>query len=1479
MLEIRLLGQFNLRLDDQTVEIPSRPAQSLLAFLILNAGIRHRRERLAGLLWPDIPEEDARRNLRRALWHIRKAIKEQALLQTDDISIAFEASADVWVDTFALTHPIKGDATVEDLTQSVSVYISELLPGFYDEWIVLERERLQVIFEQRMKLLLERLLEARDWDSVLQWGEYWVNQGGAAEPAYQALMQAYAGQGDQSGVARTFQRCVDTLYRVLGVEPSDETRKIYAELSKPGQLHKISDRTPPRQPRPLEAGKREIDQPDGTPVDLLPALNLKPVEQESLGKPPFKGMQYFDEEDAYLFFGREEMAAELINRLGFSGDRKHSGQNLLVIVGASGCGKSSLVRAGLVPAIREILQDEVESSKGKNQPWKIFLMTPRAHPLEVLAAGITKDTESVTAATSLMDDMQREPRSLRMVAHRLSIPFVIVIDQFEELFTQCHNENERRAFIENVLMAAEGGQCKVILTLRADFYAHCAQYDILRSALAENQVFIGPMNALEQRRAIEEPAKQAGVVFESGLVDLILHDAGSEPGALPLLSHALLETWKRRQNNTLTLSGYAESGGVHGAIARTAESVFANLTSGQQRIARSIFLRLTELGEGVSDTRRRASLHELVLRAEDRLDVEQVIDLLAEARLLTVSQEGLEVAHEALIREWPTLRSWLDEDREGLRLHRRLTEAAQSWEELECDPGELFRRARLAQAVEWATAHPEELNDLERDFLAASRVFVEQEAAERETARQREMEAIQRFAESEQQRAEEHARTAYRFRWLAAGLTVLLLTAFVMFGFAIQQRNRVDTQARLATSRELAASSLTNLTVDPERSILLSLQALRTAYTVEAEDSLHQAMQTSRLIRTFPGSNKDVKGAIASIDGKVAAWSINPDGSFLTEVWEKETGDLLYKLPGALAANFWPFPNKLATLVFDKNDKTRFTLWDANTGKEISEVKLDYGLEEAGVGNLNPNWTLMAVPMVDGTTRVYDLATGERLLTIGNPGGLKSRSLAFSPDGKSLVTTVDKTTQMFDISTGKSILTLPSIEYGTDAIKFSRSSNWLAIGMGSTVKVVDVQTGNVLFTLFGHSGYTLGIDTDQENSLIASGGSDNKTFIWDASTGKMLIVLAGHQAAVESVAFIPWQNQLVTAADDGTVRLWNISLEGKGEVAAFGSSGRPFTGIAYSPDGGRVAVSGGYQPANTFDAFTGNSLITFNGPIPNWLGSIAFSPDGKLLASSNGEESVTIWDSATGEKKHTLTKFQNRIGDLAFSPDGTRLATIGYDGLVKLWNPTSGQELLSVRVFSETVELTQNIGIDFSPDGTRFATAGDYQAKIWDARTGKELLALPQMNGRVYSVAFSPDGDRLAIGIQGGNGTSVWDANTGKKIADLTGHQDSVQAILFSRNGKQVITGSADGMVKIWDAASGTELLTLTRQPAQITGIARSPDGTRLAVSIGDGNAGIFYLNINDLIKASQKRLTRWFTPDECRVYLHIDICPSQPWR
>ncbi|MEO5887043.1 MAG: formylglycine-generating enzyme family protein [Anaerolineales bacterium] len=363
----------------------------------------------------------------------------------------------------------------------------------------------------------------------------------------------------------------------------------------------------------------------------------------------------------------------------------------------------------------------------------IHIITPTARPLESLAASLTRGSESVTATSTLMDDMQKEARSLRLYVKKVlsnsgETNLLLVVDQFEEVFTLCKDPVERKAFIENLLSLVDGEHhaAQVILTLRADFYHQCAEYEGLRQALEKHQAYIGAMTQDELREAIIQPAEKNGWDFQPGLVDLVLRDVGTEPGALPLLSHALLETWKRRQGRTLTLQGYHDAGGVKKAITQTAEGVYDHFSPEEQTIARGIFLRLTELGEGVQDTRRRARLDELS-RAADHYAMAKVLKTLIDARLVTTEQDSAEVAHEALIREWGTLRKWLDEDRESLRLHRHLTESAQEWQRRGREVSELYRGARLGQIQEWVKQHGEGLSSLESEFVRASQNVRKQE--------------------------------------------------------------------------------------------------------------------------------------------------------------------------------------------------------------------------------------------------------------------------------------------------------------------------------------------------------------------------------------------------------------------------------------------------------------------------------------------------------------------------------------------------------------------------------------------------------------------------------------------------------------------------------------------------------------------------------------------------------------------------------
>jgi hypothetical protein len=517
---------------------------------------------------------------------------------------------------------------------------------------------------------------------------------------------------------------------------------------------------------------------------------------------PYKGLASFEAQDAEYFFGREELIAELTARL--------AGTRFMAVVGPSGSGKSSVVRAGLLPAVWG-------GALPGSAAWQTLVVTPGAHPLNELAVRLSLLSDDRPA--SVLRDLEGDHRAFELAIRRAfadhpdAVRLLLVIDQFEELFALCRDEGERRQFIDALLYAVEAdqGRAVVVPTIRADFFGRCADYPGLAGRLVDS-VLVGPMREEELRAAIERPAAVVGLRLEPGLAELILDDVAGEPGALPVLSHALFETFGRRRGRTLTLSGYAESGGVAGAIAQTADTVFAQFTPAEKAIARNIFLRLTELGEeGTQDTRRRVAPGELPRTAEEAPTVEALLKTLADARLITTGEDTVEVAHEALIREWPKLRGWLEQDREGLRIHRHLTEAAQEWERLGREEGELYRGARLAAAGEWTQEHAGILNPLEREFLDASRELAEREEAEREAQRQRELKAAQALAAEQEKRAEEQAQAAGRLRQrallLAAASGVAIILAVVAF-LASRQANR---SALLATSRELAGAALTSL--------------------------------------------------------------------------------------------------------------------------------------------------------------------------------------------------------------------------------------------------------------------------------------------------------------------------------------------------------------------------------------------------------------------------------------------------------------------------------------------------------------------------------------------------------------------------------------------------------------------------------------------------------------------------------------------
>jgi WD40 repeat protein/transcriptional regulator with XRE-family HTH domain len=1222
-------------------------------------------------------------------------------------------------------------------------------------------------------------------------------------------------------------------------------------------------------------------------IELAAAVPRETAPAE--GEAPFKGLQFFDEEDAELFFGREGLTSRLVARMkDIISDSLST--RFLAVVGASGSGKSSIVRAGLIPALKRA---------APFSRWLIRALTPTDRPLEALASSLNPQPDSVASAAALMDDLSREPRSAHLAATRLLEKdrstargrehkgVLLVIDQFEELFTLCRDEAERRAFVDNLMTAVSEprGTLFVVLALRADFYNQCAPYPALRESLSTRQEYIGLMNAAELRRAIEEPAVRGGWELEPGLVELLLQDVGAEtghlpePGALPLLSHALLETWRRRQGHKMTVSGYLASGGVRGAIAETADSVFQDeLDEQEQTIARNIFLRLTQLGEGeqTADTRRRTSFDEFFRIPEEAASVQSVLRKLTDARLIITDNHMAEVAHEALIREWPTLRAWLEEDREGLRLHRHLTLATEGWERHARDAGELYRGARLAQAASWAETHVSQLNALEQDFLSASQSLAGQEEAEREAQRQRELNAARELAETQRQ-------AAVQLRKRAIYLLGAFILTLIMAGVALYQGERVrqaavtaQTERRIATARELAAASLNNLLVDPERSILLALKSVSTTRSVdgtilpESLEALHRAIVSSPIRMTLDGHGTKVLSAAYSPDGARLA-TIGDDGTVI--LWDTTTGEELLRLQGTTEPNEFVTTKRVAYSPDGKlliaTNKNQVKIYDPVSGNLVKT--LDGHQTDVTAIAISADGRLIASGALDGSAIIWDADSGRSLFQLSAHTD-PIENLTFSRDGKWLVTSGDDAAmRIWDTSNGNLLQEYADFSGVVFGVTFSPAGGRFAVSDGTihvwqfSVNTTDGQTAiskQELFTIPDAAS-----DTFSPDGSLLAGISGNVIKIWDAATGREALTLNGHTDWVMGLAFSPDGTQLASVSMDGTVKIWSL-LPGAETVAVSSAPASFGTRVAFSSNGTMFATNGGDGSATLWDAQTGESRLTLQGHSMEVL-SVAFSADGTHFATGSLDGTAILWDTATGKKLFTLTAHENGVRDLAFSLDGNLLASGGFDGTAKIWDVETGRLMREIAGHQGLV-----LGVAFSPDGTRLATSStDATAKIWDVKSGELIFTLSGHSSGIRDLAYSPDGSLLATGS--GDGTAIlWNAATGSQVLTLVGHSSGIHSVAFSPDRKYLATGSEDDTAKLWDVGTGAEILTLPGNGAGVTGVAFNPSNGGTTIAVASGITRLFRLNIEDLLALAYSRVTRSFTPAECRRYLHVDQCP-----
>jgi WD40 repeat protein/DNA-binding SARP family transcriptional activator len=1434
MLELRLLGQFDLRLDGDVLDIPSRPAQSLLAFLVLNAGILHRRELLSGMLWPGSTEANARGYLRHALWRIRTAFEAcsrswRDYLQADDIAVRFRRDSPYWLDAHVLLQRKDPSAwTVDQLIAAVSLYRGELLPGFYDEWTILEREHLRALFDHKMELLLERLIDGRRWREVSEWAEYWISRGFVPEPAYRAVLLARAALGDRTGEAESYQRYVVALDRELGLEPTEEMQALHEQL---------------RSDKVLSAARLPPSLEEAQLVDLPPAP----------GDPPFKGLQHFDVSDADLFFGREALTAKLVADL-------RQGTNLLVVVGASGSGKSSLLRAGLVPALKQSgpLADGTLPPAG-NADCLVRIISPTAHPIQSLNGALSLPPCGKGKPPEDGWGPERVPRRIDHLLVACGAPrLLLVVDQFEELFTLCRVERERAAFIESLLAAAGAdSRATIVLALRADFYAHCVAYADLRAALEKHQVCLGPMSAHELRSAIEGPASRGEWQFQPGLVDLLLSDLGGEPGALPLLSHALLETWCRRSGRTLTLKGYAGTGGVRGAIARTAETVYNHrLTEHQQSIARSIFLRLTELGEKTQDTRRRAALSELVPRPQDTAAVEEVLEILAGARLITLAEGSAEVAHEALIREWPTLRQWLDEDRVGIRIHQHLAEAARGWEELGRDPGELYRGSRLAQAQEWAREHADRLNEQERAFLDFSQAQEREQEAEREARQQREVEAAQRLAAAERRRRNV-------LQALAAVLILATALSLVLTAYSVRQRRA----AQEAYSVSLAAHAQRAL---DERDTVTGLALAMTASSID-----RAPLQVQRILLDAaysPGARRrfDVQHLFQGVEGLAMCLDIDPrgesallglaDGTII--LWNMETGEQLQRFAGHLArVNDVTFSPD-GRFALSGGDDAQVILWDISAGQELRRCNGHSGAVRAV--DIGPDGHQavsggLAKASFDepGELILWDLDTCQEIRRFeGHLSGVVAANL--SPDGRTLLassgdaelfTNIGTTDEgstirstyfdllLWDAETGEVLRSFEGMEHDVFTLAIHPGGATALAGSyyNGVASLWNLATGQRMQTLEGegHPVRTLAFSPDGRTAI--SGSSDGSLIAWNLDTGAPIVDLRAHDAALLDAAFTPDGRRALSTSRDGTLILWDLYDAAQVQLLV-GNTSMVYD-VASTSDGKRaLSCSGPGGPATLdlqptaairlWNLETGQELRSMELPFGT-LFQVAVSPDGRTALVSSPEPFVRIVDLESWAEIGRLEGHQGWVSCIEFTPDGRRALSGSPDGSLILWDVASRQIIYRLTARGPGVWA-----LDISPDGrTALCDAGDNSGAIsmilWDLETGKEIRTfvrpdVPEGTG-VSGIAYLPGG-RAAISCESDGFLIEWDLETGKEVRRLGRHRSVRTRVAVSPDGRLALSSGLDGTLMLWDLTTGA-LVRNSGGHGAIFDLALTPDG------------------------------------------------------
>ncbi|MBK8027062.1 MAG: protein kinase [Chloroflexi bacterium] len=1194
---------------------------------------------------------------------------------------------------------------------------------------------------------------------------------------------------------------------------------------------------------------------------------------------PYKGLLPFQSADTQDFFGREKVTARLIRRLAETGDFSR----FLAIVGPSGSGKSSLAKAGLIPAL---WRGELPGS----ERWFVVEMIPGAHPLDELEVALTR--VAANQAGNLNEQLRRDNRGLVRSAGLIlpndGLPnngtdLVLVIDQFEEVFTLVGDEAERSHFLDLLyrVVVEPHSRVRVVITLRADFYDRPLNYAQFGEMVRSRLETIMPLSVEELERAIVQPAERVGVSFEPGLVAAIIGDVNYQPGALPLLQYALTELFENRQGRLLTREAYQSIGGTVGALTRRAEEVYLSLTEEERELSRQIFLRLVTLGEGVEDTRRRVTRSELKALTGDVDTLDEVLEAFAGYRLFSLDTDPgtrtptVEIAHEALLREWERLRSWLAESRDDIRTQRQLAHTAEEWRGARQDASFLARGSRLLQFEAWAEATHMTLTTPERTFLEASI-----------THRSDEMQAEAK-RKAREERLERRSRTFLHGLMVVFAVATVIAVGLALFALDREsqaQTARVDALNAQATSEAnfaraeqqrlyLTANEAMDRGEGGNVGLALALRSLQHGYSPGAEAALMRASRQGMFVLELTGFTFDVFSVRYSPDGSLIAAS--SEGG--VRIYDAATGTEQHFLPEAAAivshAEFTPDGASLLTIA--QTGIAR--VYDVAAWRETHAFEVEEFVNLVGFSNDGSR-----VVLGGETLEVWETRTWERLARYEREMDDATYRLGIlfgDGSGDRFFTRRENRIVIEDSASGDRVCVPLEADVPIDTmIWWSDTDRLLMIAPADPIDgayrayIYNYETCSLLSTIAQPDYRFWNADYDPIHDQLVTIDSNMAVVRWQMATGHEL---ARYHVPINaySMDISPDGTRLVLA-DIPTAHVVDLAFPSQPisiSTELAGNTDFP----RWAPDGETLFIGGFGRGGHYALRDSAPPLRLFEQP----LRIFDLSPDGRFmgaaLETADENHYPILWiDVATGETIRTFEGFTQLANVVDISRDGTRIASGSFDLTARIWDIATGDTLHVLEGHEGVIS-----SVSFSPDGTRLATSSsDTTVRLWDTATG-ELIRIIDVGAPVPFVSYSPDG--LLIGATSGDGSAyLYDAATGEERLRLVGHTDIVWAVNFSPDSRLAVTASLDGSARVWDIHSGELLRTLTSGSGNALYSAEfSPDGHTVLTGVEfDHRVYLYTVDLEAVIAAMCAQPLLNLSAQQRTQYGILDddpVCPS----